>query len=161
MPASLHQAGIKPAVQRSMFWHDRPLELRLTVAQIWHRRVPQRHKFASILMRARKFYKFIIITIIIPVSHYSAIRRERLRSLLEDLRTVVEFAHVSSIASAADRLFRAPAAITRQVQRLEAAQMLPPFGRQTASRARKPGSSRKSQRRQLPWHRGRYKPSPM
>ncbi len=42
-------------------------------------RVPQKHKFANILLPDRKFYKFIIITIIIPTSHYSATRRERLR----------------------------------------------------------------------------------
>jgi len=40
--------------------------------------------------------------------------------MLEDLRTLVEFAHAGSIAGAADRLFRTPSAITRQVQRLEA-----------------------------------------
>jgi DNA-binding transcriptional LysR family regulator len=42
-------------------------------------------------------------------------------ALLEDLRALVEFAHAGSIAGAADRLFRTPSAITRQVQRLEAA----------------------------------------
>jgi DNA-binding transcriptional LysR family regulator len=41
--------------------------------------------------------------------------------LLEDLRAFVEFAHAGSIAGAAGRLFRTPSAITRQVQRLEAA----------------------------------------
>src|SRR5438034_810243 len=41
--------------------------------------------------------------------------------LLDDLRALVEFAHAGSIAGAADRLFRTPSAITRQVQRLEAA----------------------------------------
>jgi DNA-binding transcriptional LysR family regulator len=41
--------------------------------------------------------------------------------LLEDLRALVEFAHAGSIAGAADRLFRTPSAITRQMQRLEAA----------------------------------------
>jgi DNA-binding transcriptional LysR family regulator len=41
--------------------------------------------------------------------------------LLEDLRALVEFAHAGSIAGAAGRLFRTPSAITRQVQRLEAA----------------------------------------
>src|SRR5215475_10315473 len=41
--------------------------------------------------------------------------------MLEDLRALVEFAHAVSIAGAADRLFRTPSAITRQVQRLEAA----------------------------------------
>jgi DNA-binding transcriptional LysR family regulator len=41
--------------------------------------------------------------------------------LLEDLRALVEFAHAGSIAGAADRLYRTPSAITRQVQRLEAA----------------------------------------
>jgi len=41
--------------------------------------------------------------------------------LLEDLRAFVEFAQAGSIAGAADRLFRTPSAVTRQVQRLEAA----------------------------------------
>jgi len=41
--------------------------------------------------------------------------------MLEDLRALVEFANAGSIAGAADRLFRTPSAITRQVQRLEAA----------------------------------------
>jgi DNA-binding transcriptional LysR family regulator len=41
--------------------------------------------------------------------------------LLEDLRALVEFAHAGSIAGAANRLFRTPSAITRQVQRLETA----------------------------------------
>jgi DNA-binding transcriptional LysR family regulator len=41
--------------------------------------------------------------------------------LLEDLRALVEFAYAGSIAGAAERLFRTPSAITRQVQRLEAA----------------------------------------
>ena len=41
--------------------------------------------------------------------------------MLEDLRALVEFAQAGSIAGAASRLFRTPSAITRQVQRLEAA----------------------------------------
>src|SRR5436309_4194614 len=41
--------------------------------------------------------------------------------LLDDLRALVEFAQAGSIACAADRLFGTPSAITRQVQRLEAA----------------------------------------
>ena len=41
--------------------------------------------------------------------------------MLEDLRALVEFAQAGSIAGAAERLFRTPSAITRQVQRLEAA----------------------------------------
>jgi len=41
--------------------------------------------------------------------------------LLDDLRALVEVARTGSIARAADRLFRTPSAITRQVQRLEAA----------------------------------------
>jgi DNA-binding transcriptional LysR family regulator len=41
--------------------------------------------------------------------------------VFEDLRALVEFAHAGSIAGAAERLFRTPSAITRQVQRLEAA----------------------------------------
>src|SRR5437763_12173537 len=61
-------------------------------------------------------------------AHYPAISWEEVfRSLLEedpvldDLRALVEFAQAGSIAGAADRLFRTPSAITRQVQRLEAA----------------------------------------
>jgi DNA-binding transcriptional LysR family regulator len=41
--------------------------------------------------------------------------------LLDDLHALVEFAHAGSIAGAADRLYRTPSAITRQLQRLEAA----------------------------------------
>ena len=41
--------------------------------------------------------------------------------MLEDLRALVEFAQAGSIAGAANRLFRTPSAITRQVQTLEAA----------------------------------------
>jgi DNA-binding transcriptional LysR family regulator len=41
--------------------------------------------------------------------------------LLDDLRALAEFAQAGSIARAADRLFRTPSAITRQLQRLEAA----------------------------------------
>src|ERR1700737_4473261 len=41
--------------------------------------------------------------------------------MFDDLRALVEFAQAGSIARAADRLFRTPSAITRQVQRLEAA----------------------------------------
>src|SRR6201982_544305 len=40
--------------------------------------------------------------------------------MLEVFRALVEFPHAGSIAGAADRLFRTPSAITRQVQRLEA-----------------------------------------
>ena len=40
--------------------------------------------------------------------------------MLDDLRALVEFAQAGSIAGAADRLFRTPSAITRQLQRLEA-----------------------------------------
>ncbi len=41
--------------------------------------------------------------------------------MFDELRALVEFAQAGSIAGAADRLFRTPSAITRQVQRLEAA----------------------------------------
>src|ERR1700680_3866990 len=41
--------------------------------------------------------------------------------MLEDLRALVEFAQAGCIPRPADRLFRTPSAITRQVQRLEAA----------------------------------------
>ena len=41
--------------------------------------------------------------------------------MLDDLLALVEFAQAGSIAGAADRLYRTPSAITRQLQRLEAA----------------------------------------
>src|SRR5215468_764466 len=41
--------------------------------------------------------------------------------VLDDLHALVEFARAGSIAGAADRLYRTPSAITRQLQRLEAA----------------------------------------
>ena len=41
--------------------------------------------------------------------------------MLDDLHALVEFARAGSIAGAANRLFRTPSAITRQLQRLEAA----------------------------------------
>src|SRR5262245_30214280 len=40
--------------------------------------------------------------------------------VLDDLHALVEFAQAGSIAGAADRLFRTPSAVTRQLQRLEA-----------------------------------------
>jgi len=44
----------------------------------------------------------------------------RVSPVLDDLHALVEFAQAGSIAGAADRLFRTPSAITRQLQRLEA-----------------------------------------
>jgi DNA-binding transcriptional LysR family regulator len=41
--------------------------------------------------------------------------------VLDDLHALVEFAQAGSIAGAADRLHRTPSAVTRQLQRLEAA----------------------------------------
>jgi DNA-binding transcriptional LysR family regulator len=41
--------------------------------------------------------------------------------MFDDLHALVEFAQAGSIAGAADRLYRTPSAITRQLQRLEAA----------------------------------------
>jgi len=41
--------------------------------------------------------------------------------LFDDLHALVEFARAGSITGAADRLYRTPSAITRQLQRLEAA----------------------------------------
>ena len=46
--------------------------------------------------------------------------------MLDDLRALVEFAQAGSIARAADRLFRTPSAITRQVQRTRQAALQPP-----------------------------------
>ena len=40
--------------------------------------------------------------------------------MLDDLRALVEFAQAGSIGGAADRLFRTPSAVSRQLQRLEA-----------------------------------------
>jgi len=41
--------------------------------------------------------------------------------MFDDLRGLVEFSQAGSIAGAADRLYRTPSAITRQLQRLGAA----------------------------------------
>ena len=41
--------------------------------------------------------------------------------MFDDLRALVEFARAGSVAGAAVRLYRTPSAITRQLQRLEAA----------------------------------------
>jgi len=54
-------------------------------------------------------------------SHSGKIQKHEEALLLDDLRALVEFAQAGSIARAADRLFRTPSAITRQMQRLEAA----------------------------------------
>ena len=53
--------------------------------------------------------------------------------MLDDLRALVEFAHAGSIGGAADRLFRTPSAISRQLQRLEAA-----LGAELLDRSTKP-----------------------
>src|SRR5262245_24887063 len=61
-----------------------------------------------------------------PLVHDAAMRREQVWALfredpvLDDLHALVEFAQAGSIAGAAERLFRTPSAITRQLQRLEA-----------------------------------------
>src|SRR6516225_5969763 len=75
----------------------------------------------------RQFRKFIIFTIILPRTHDSAICWRKIKEhfrrppLLDDLRALIEFAQAGSIAGASDRLYRTPSAITRQLQRLEAA----------------------------------------
>src|SRR3989475_11026034 len=53
--------------------------------------------------------------------------------MLDDLRALVEFAQAGSITGAAERLYRTPSAITRQMQRLEAA-----FGAELLDRSVKP-----------------------
>jgi DNA-binding transcriptional LysR family regulator len=82
-------------------------------------------------MHHRKLHKFIILTIIMPVPHDYGIRRKNALGdpMLEDLRALVEIAHAGPITDAADRLFRTPSAITRQVQRPEAALGAELFGR--------------------------------
>src|ERR1041385_3325209 len=75
----------------------------------------------------RQFHSFIMITMILTSRHDPATRWEGFGSklggvpLFDDLRALVEFARAGSIAGAADRLYRTPSAITRQLQRLEAA----------------------------------------
>src|SRR5512140_1793574 len=64
---------------------------------------------------------------ILPFPHDSAIHWAAVLEVLseaplfDDLRALVEFAQAGSIAGAADRLLRTPSAVTRQLQRLEAA----------------------------------------
>ena len=75
-----------------------------------------------------QFHSFIMITMILTARHDSAIGGRRFFGstsgggvpLFDDLRALVEFARAGSIAGAADRLYRTPSAITRQLQRLEA-----------------------------------------
>src|SRR5262249_34513888 len=75
----------------------------------------------------RQFRKFIIFTIILPRTHDSAICWRKIKEhfrrppFLDDLRPLIEFAQAGPIAGASDRLSRTPPAITRQLQRLEAA----------------------------------------
>lgn len=64
---------------------------------------------------------------ILPSTHNVGIRFGRKSSelhqegpLLDDLRALVEFAQTGSVGGAADRLFRTPSAVSRQLQRLEA-----------------------------------------
>src|SRR5207302_1558402 len=69
----------------------------------------------------------IIITMMLLFPHVSAIDWEEVLGvlqeapMLDDLRALVEFAETGSITGAAARLCRTPSAITRQMQRLEAA----------------------------------------
>ncbi|HEV2474559.1 MAG TPA: LysR family transcriptional regulator, partial [Chthonomonadales bacterium] len=80
----------------------------------------------QVVAEYRQFHKFIILTMMLLLSHDSAIGWEQVLALLQedavldDLHALVEFAQAGSIAGAADRLFRTPSAITRQLQRLEA-----------------------------------------
>jgi DNA-binding transcriptional LysR family regulator len=53
--------------------------------------------------------------------------------MFEDIHALVEFAEAGSIARAASRLHRTPSAVTRQMQRLEAA-----LGAQLLDRSVKP-----------------------
>src|SRR5690242_15427559 len=66
-------------------------------------------------------------------SHSGKIQKHEEALLLDDLRALVEFAQAGSIAGAADRLFRTPSAITRQLQRLEAS-----LGAELLDRSTKP-----------------------
>jgi DNA-binding transcriptional LysR family regulator len=75
------------------------------------------------LYRATKIPQIHYYHDLLAASARSYYHRRRLweASLLDDLRALIEFAQAGSIAGAADRLFRTPSAISRQVQRLEAA----------------------------------------
>src|SRR5947207_15975919 len=86
--------------------------------------------FLALCKGEATFHKFIIITMILPFPHDSAIRWEEGLRLLDyfqevrlrdDLRALVEFAQAGSIAGAADRVFGTPSAITRQGHSLAAA----------------------------------------
>jgi DNA-binding transcriptional LysR family regulator len=85
------------------------------------------HLCSPVVTGNGQFQKFIILSMMLPLTHGSAIRWEEVSAVpqeapvLEDLRALVEFAQAGSIVGAAARLFRTPSAITRQVQRLEVA----------------------------------------
>src|ERR1700682_4331609 len=74
-------------------------------------------------MQNSKLRKFIIITVMVPFEHDSVIRRENALGdpLARRFTRPRRVRPCRSIAGAADRLFRTPSAVTRQVQRLEAA----------------------------------------
>jgi DNA-binding transcriptional LysR family regulator len=69
----------------------------------------------------RQFRSFIMITMILTARHDSANWWGGGFPVFDDLRALVEFARAGSVVGAADRLYRTPSAITRQLQRLEAA----------------------------------------
>src|SRR5579864_597018 len=77
------------------------------------------------------FHKFIIITMMLLFRHDSAIGWEEVLgvtlggSRARRFTRLVEFAQAGFIAGAADRLFRTPSAITRQLQRPGAALQIP------------------------------------
>src|ERR1700751_816503 len=83
--------------------------------------------YLPLVAEYRRFHKFIILTMMLLFTHDSAIGWNRPQEsvsedpVLDDLNALVEFAQAGSIAGAADRLYRTPSAITRQLQRLEAA----------------------------------------
>src|SRR3984893_8409250 len=113
-PAASIREAVPPAINISKECETEPMRMSFSF--------PQKHAFLSTLMHDRKLHKFIILTIIIPGPHVSVMRRRRFRRPLVGRFTCARRVRpAGSIAGAAHRLFRTPSAITRQVQRLEAA----------------------------------------
>src|ERR1700720_4694801 len=113
-PAASTREAVPPAINISKECETEPMRMSFSF--------PQKHAFLSTLMHDRKLHKFIILTIIIPGPHVSVMRRRRFRRPLVGRFTCARRVRpAGSIAGAAHRLFRTPSAITRQVQRMEAA----------------------------------------
>src|ERR1700720_5007639 len=71
-PAISIREAVPPAINISKECETEPTRMSFSL--------PQRHKFVAVLTENRQFHKFIIITIILPVSHDSEICPDGVRN---------------------------------------------------------------------------------